>query len=216
MPPVTLSAAADAATTEGPLRVCLEVEPHDDAGCVVADAGPFVADVSQQLKGDAGCPEEDCECHSTVTYDGSGASRTYKTRPTGEYCICPVFARYDCIPDIEDVREGSMIVTLNVPDRTELRPIVADLRETGARVHLRRLTRTDGGNERSLELEVSELTEKQREAVEIAVEEGYYETPRRTDLDALATELGVSKSAVSQRLNAVESKLIRSLVRSNE
>jgi predicted DNA binding protein len=37
---------------------------------------------------------------------------------------------------------------------------------------------------------------------------GYYEQPRTTDLGAIADELGVSESAVSQRLNNAETKLV--------
>lgn len=44
------------------------------------------------------------------------------------------------------------------------------------------------------------LTDAQREALLLAWERGYFEVPRGTDLMALAAELGLSDSAVSQRL----------------
>ncbi|UPV73820.1 helix-turn-helix domain-containing protein [Halorussus limi] len=44
------------------------------------------------------------------------------------------------------------------------------------------------------------LTPEQREALVLAYEEGYYEEPRETDLDALASELGISRQAFSSRL----------------
>lgn len=56
------------------------------------------------------------------------------------------------------------------------------------------------------------LTEKQREAVQTAVEMGYYETPRSASPADLAETLGVTRSALSQRLNAVETKLVTALV----
>lgn len=45
-----------------------------------------------------------------------------------------------------------------------------------------------------------DLTPSQRETLELALAEGYFEVPRQTDLAALAAELGVSDVAVSQRL----------------
>jgi len=56
-------------------------------------------------------------------------------------------------------------------------------------------------------LDLHEITEKQREAVAKAVSEGYYSTPRETSVDELADDFGISTSALSQRLKAVESKL---------
>lgn len=44
------------------------------------------------------------------------------------------------------------------------------------------------------------LTEKQREALEMAWERGYFKVPREVDLVGLAEELGVSDTGVSQRL----------------
>ncbi|WIV68601.1 helix-turn-helix domain-containing protein [Natrialbaceae archaeon AArc-T1-2] len=56
---------------------------------------------------------------------------------------------------------------------------------------------------------VDTLTAKQREVVLLALEHGYYETPRRTTLGELADKLDISSSAASQRLNAAERTLIR-------
>lgn len=44
------------------------------------------------------------------------------------------------------------------------------------------------------------LTDKQQQLLAIAHEEGYFEVPRGTSQDELAERLGISKSAVSQRL----------------
>lgn len=61
---------------------------------------------------------------------------------------------------------------------------------------------------------VDHLSKKQLEVIDLAVEEGYYEDPRETSLSDLAEILDISPSAVSQRLNTVEHKLIRSLAES--
>ncbi|MFB6110853.1 MAG: helix-turn-helix domain-containing protein [Halodesulfurarchaeum sp.] len=44
------------------------------------------------------------------------------------------------------------------------------------------------------------LTPKQRDALETAAEAGFFDIPRRVTLDELAAELGVSPSALSERL----------------
>ncbi|WP_247004910.1 helix-turn-helix domain-containing protein [Halosolutus gelatinilyticus] len=51
------------------------------------------------------------------------------------------------------------------------------------------------------------LTDKQQELLAVAHEEGYFEVPRGISQDELAERLGVSKSAVSQRLRRAIGKL---------
>lgn len=51
------------------------------------------------------------------------------------------------------------------------------------------------------------LTEKQQELLTVAYEEGYFDVPRGISQDELAAALGVSKSAISQRLRRAMSEL---------
>lgn len=68
--------------------------------------------------------------------------------------------------------------------------------------------------EGSVEISVDDLTEKQRRTIVRAVELGYYETPRQATLSDLTAEFNISKSAISQRLNKAEAKILRRVVRS--
>ncbi len=52
------------------------------------------------------------------------------------------------------------------------------------------------------------LTDRQREVVDVALEHGYYDSPRDCTLTALAEHLGVNKSAVSRVLHRAEGKII--------
>ena len=61
-------------------------------------------------------------------------------------------------------------------------------------------------------VQVATITETQWEAAKLAVEMGYYDVPRRVSLGDLASELGISKSAVSQRLSNLERAIITNLV----
>jgi hypothetical protein len=56
------------------------------------------------------------------------------------------------------------------------------------------------------------LTDEQREAIEIALDRGYFEVPRRATLSDLAAEVGVSQQAVSERLRRGTNKVMRALV----
>lgn len=65
------------------------------------------------------------------------------------------------------------------------------------------------GNGETATVRTDDLTDKQREALVRAVDAGYYDTPRQAALDDLCDELGISKSAVSQRLRKAESTIVK-------
>ncbi|MBW2995897.1 helix-turn-helix domain-containing protein [Candidatus Woesearchaeota archaeon] len=52
------------------------------------------------------------------------------------------------------------------------------------------------------------LTEKQNRVIKLAVDRGYFEFPRKANLDDLAKELKLTKQTVQQHLRAAEKKLI--------
>ncbi|ELZ76940.1 HTH DNA binding domain-containing protein [Haloferax larsenii JCM 13917] len=54
----------------------------------------------------------------------------------------------------------------------------------------------------------AELTSRQREVLETAVERGYYDIPRQVSIETLAAELDCSPSTVSEHLRKVESKVL--------
>jgi len=56
------------------------------------------------------------------------------------------------------------------------------------------------------------LTDRQREALRIAYERGYFEIPRRTSLDDIAAELDISASSASERLRRAQTQLIEETV----
>ncbi|AFK20680.1 helix-turn-helix domain-containing protein [Haloferax mediterranei ATCC 33500] len=57
----------------------------------------------------------------------------------------------------------------------------------------------------------AELTHRQREVLETAVESGYYDIPRQISIEELATELECSPSTVSEHLRKVESRVLTQL-----
>lgn len=58
------------------------------------------------------------------------------------------------------------------------------------------------------------LTAKQREALEAAWREGWYERPRRVDQESLAKKLKVSRPSLTERLARAEANVVRALFES--
>ncbi|WP_290819189.1 helix-turn-helix domain-containing protein [Halovivax sp.] len=110
---------------------------------------------------------------------------------------------------MSDLEEADRLrVSFTVTDVESVRTVLEELTEADATVEPRGMSIVDPNGDARVEIDVGEITPKQWEALELAHERGYYERPRRTNLDELAAELGVSKSAVSQRLCAAEARLV--------
>lgn len=63
--------------------------------------------------------------------------------------------------------------------------------------------------EESLQGRVFGLTDEQREALVLALEAGYFATPRETTMEELATRLDISQQAFSDRLRRGTEKVLR-------
>lgn len=196
------------------LRARLRVEPPSSAGCELLSAASESESVRQSLS----YPDNDrsSECHAEVT-PSSDASRRPRllSKKVTESCVCRIVRSHACVSDIEAVQGNELVFSLTIRGREKLRNIVSELRTQGASVSLQRLVDMDS-EDRGGAAADSVITDKQREAIRIAYEFGYYETPREADLGDVADELGVSKSAASQRLNAVASKLVVGLLQSED
>jgi len=66
--------------------------------------------------------------------------------------------------------------------------------------------------EESLQGRMFELTAEQREALVLALRRGYFATPRETNMDDLAAELGISQQAFSDRIRRGEEKILRNVL----
>lgn len=194
------------------LYVELLVQPDPDQDCPLVDLDGDVAEFRQQSVGD--------ECHADAmrTADGAGPGTgaetevVHTTTAIGSRCLCTVFAEFDCVPRVTEVVDGGAVhVETYLPDRELLPDLVDVLEGVTEQVSFRRLRRVDemdsGERSETATIELYELTDKQREAAVKAVAEGYYETPRGTSFEAMADDIGITKSALSQRLSAVEAKL---------
>lgn len=195
-----------------PLRAVLHVTPDPKAACAVLS--PESTDGEVSLNGSiSGGAREGTACHADVTVDdGDRRRRRLVSDAANECCICPAFSSHRCAATVERVLGDAVAVRLSVPDRGTLRDVVADLRDRGADVELARLDAADAEG-RTLELDVGAVTDAQREAIRVADRLGYYDDPREADLGDVADELGISRSAASQRLNGAASTLVLELLR---
>lgn len=91
---------------------------------------------------------------------------------------------------------------LIISERQEASKFAADLRSHGVRVEV----------VSSREYHPHEnLTERQRELMQVAIAQGYYEVPRRVTLTKLAERLHVSKSTLSETLARAERRVLEGL-----
>ena len=173
---------------------------------------------------DDGFPLDDVDLPARVVRHHVGADRCLVHVATGDEsgsgdiaqmsvecdrkCVCHVMTDCGCVPHLEEYRRDGIVIGTHLSDRADLDRLVEGLREISDSVDLRRLAKR--GPECSAEpitVDLSSLTEKQRDAAILAVSKGYYRTPRQISAGGLAEALDISTSALSQRLSAVESKL---------
>ncbi|WP_435117990.1 helix-turn-helix domain-containing protein [Halolamina sp. C58] len=98
------------------------------------------------------------------------------------------------------------IVTERLPDHESLAAYIAHCREHGYEVELLRAYPADDDHGRY------DLSTKQVEALCAALEAGYFETPRGTDLGTLAEEFDISEQALSERLRRGVAAVLESTV----
>lgn len=186
------------------LQVVFEIKLSEECACPLSDPDSRVEDVHNQITNDT-CHAELTVCDETET---THISRT--TNRVEESCLCLAFSEVGCVPRIQRADGDTLTVETYVSDRDVISELVEQLRSVTEQVSLERLTARDqhsAADTRKTTVELADLTSTQRETAMIAVSEGYYESPRRASLDDLAATLGTTKSALSKRLTAVESKL---------
>ncbi|WP_226481483.1 helix-turn-helix domain-containing protein [Natrinema amylolyticum] len=99
--------------------------------------------------------------------------------------------------------DGGWIARIHLPDRDALSAFRAHCRDRGISFRVTQLYDSSATDDRTYS-----LTERQHEILMMAYYAGYFEVPRRVTQDDLADRLGISDSAVSQRLRRAVSELI--------
>ncbi|EMA03228.1 transcriptional regulator [Haloferax mediterranei ATCC 33500] len=124
--------------------------------------------------------------------------------------ICPQLLKQGFVhgapTQIENGRERWEVWFAGARDEIQDR-IQAVMDDTGAEIRVASISSAEGAEpERGRRLDT--LTRSQRQAFELAREEGYYRWPREVSTRELAAELDISKTTLLEHLRKAESKLL--------
>lgn len=188
-------------TRERDVQVVLQIEPK--GSCFMEELDGDIADVELQF------PDGECFCDVTVCRnDGNDqcVDIVHHSRDICENCPGIIFSDYGLVPHFLERNDEDFIVRSYLPSNHQLSELVEDLRRVSHSVRvLRILNLHDTGiDSRAREVDMTQLTEKQREALEFAYNRGYYQSPPEISMAELAREFDISEAAFSQRLARAE------------
>ena len=152
-------------------------------------------------------------CHVEALVGQDCATTVFAEHDMGPNCIGPVFQAAKCYPRVKTVEDDSLSVRLVLPDREVLTSIVDSIRQRDLDISIVQLAdlNADAVGKQSVVCDLSILTGKERAALELAVERGYFQTPHTLKLEDLAKEFEITDSAFSYRLRSAQAKIINSL-----
>lgn len=108
-----------------------------------------------------------------------------------------------------DTEDEAIQVCLGIPNHETFVEFMHELDFGDKGINIISITRSPLNHDVSVTIDLSGITNTQRRTVLRALELGYYQYPRKLNLGELTEEFDVSKSAVSQRVRAVERKLVQ-------
>jgi len=114
---------------------------------------------------------------------------------------------YDGLPKMVNGRE-EWPVLVHAPRRDVLETLDTIRAERNADITLQRIATVESPATHPMDERERNLSPRQREAIVLAREQGYYEWPRDVTAGELAAELGVAKTTFLEHLRLAESKLI--------
>jgi len=166
-----------------------------------------------------GCPDADAEAaldaDSTVRShravcdpDGRSLYRVETASfPTDQPLVFPTLRAHDATT-IAAVRDADGLhLRSRFPDRDALDAFLDAAEDIASRADVHRLREAE-----TTPRSGRDLTDRQRAALELAFERGYYETPSEVTLDALAEEFGVTPQTLSRHLRVAVEKVVADAV----
>jgi predicted DNA binding protein len=129
--------------------------------------------------------------------------------------VDPLVAAHDCVlvPPLSYV-DGRRLLRVLAPDGDRLAALYDDLRAEWAVDVVRKTTAIDAGGATPGDSgdPLAGLSDRQREALEVAVAGGYYERPRAIDTADVATTMGVGRRTAAEHLRKAERQVLTALV----
>ena len=205
----------DAHVTECDPRLRVDLQMHFPDHCPLNDPPDDVVDTRVQYF------KNSCQIDFVLSCTGSDTGPRVCQRkvdfPEMRSCDCVFqdFHTTECVPHVIDVTTRPITIATYVPDREKVRDLVSKIRSRGSPVQLLNLSATNPPQSEPniAEVDLASLTDKQREAIEVAQEMGYYGSGNGVTLHDMADELGITASAMSQRLTRAEEEIFVQLFR---
>lgn len=181
---------------EATFRVLAAVPGPDTGFALVRIAGPDVASVVEDMHEHTQITElslaQYSENEATVHFETTAPLLMFSSRDSGMPFELPV-----------EIQDGEATVEVT-GSRERLSELAAQLEHFGIQF------RVEHVRERLHESQL--LSDRQREIVIAAVEQGYYDTPRCCSLTELAGHLGIAKSTCSETLHRAEEAIVKRFV----
>ena len=194
------------------LRVVLKMDFGPD--CPLNDPPANVADVEMQLT------ENGCQIDFIVKGDSPGEAHQvhHQVMELDEDCtdfsdcVCCIFRDYDCVPHPLGYHGDALFVATYLPDRASGTQLISDLREVSSVVTLVQITENHSGIISEIkEVDLGLLSDKQKQALQIALAADYFGPGDGGTLNDLAEDLEISSSALSQRISRAEAEILKQL-----
>ncbi|MDS0222125.1 helix-turn-helix domain-containing protein [Haloarcula sp. S1AR25-5A] len=196
---------------------CPVASVSDEAGAAVTDIARSSPNENGQIIEEftaTGTDEaviEEREDMDKVFAAGDGAR--YQFTRTRTDCVCETVETFDCPVAEMRAENGQLHLTFHAPDVDRVRAIVTRLKELYDGVSLRSMRRNgDVDPVDSILVDRSQLTDRQQEVLETAVEMGYFEYPKGANAGDVASELDISVSTFAEHLAAAQTKLLDSII----
>ncbi|WP_330631739.1 helix-turn-helix domain-containing protein [Halocatena halophila] len=150
--------------------------------------------------------EADETIDSVQTVDRFPGRRLYRTRvaETATMVLYPVEAESGISRLSITITANGVDSRIRLPDRDALKVFRQYCEKADVSFSLRGIYEGD----ESATSGRHELSNKQREALELAITEGYFTVPRKTTLEELSEQLGISRQAASERIRRGCQKLV--------
>ncbi len=177
-------------------RVLAAVPGADSGFALVRITGPEVADVIDDMNDHPQVTEltlaQWSDNEATVHFETTAPLLLFSSRDSGMPIELPV-----------EITDGEATIDVT-GSRERLSELAQQLENFGLQYRIEHV------RERLHESQL--LSERQLEVVVAAVDEGYYDTPRRCSLTDLAEHLGVAKSTCSETLHRAEEAIVKRFV----
>lgn len=143
-----------------------------------------------------------------------GDAQVYRTHHQGEVsCPCECLGEHGCPVHRYEADDDGLTLVFHAADFELLQDAMAALRKEYAPVNVQQLLQPplEGTPEQRVFVNHGKLTDRQREVLEYAFEQGYFERPKQANATELAAGLDISQSTFTEHLMTAQRKLLEDI-----